>query len=92
MKHNRDPETEIVSCTEQTNLCGRLQSPDLVFDLHFDRFDGFIFEAEKPFENVCAIGASQYCTHRAVVGSRFPSTMPLHLEESFEYRFHSRSM
>ena len=28
------------------------------FDLHFDRFDGFIFEAEKPFENVCATGAS----------------------------------
>ena len=27
-------------------------------DLHFDRFDGFIFEAEKPFENVCATGAS----------------------------------
>ena len=26
--------------------------------LHFDRFDGFIFEAEKPFENVCATEAS----------------------------------
>ena len=24
------------------------------FDLYFDRFDGFIFETEKPFENVCA--------------------------------------
>ena len=23
-----------------------------------DRFDGFIFEAEKPFENVCATRAS----------------------------------
>ena len=31
-------------------------------------------------------------TYRAVAGSRFPSTMPLHLEESFEYRFYSRSM
>ena len=28
------------------------------FRAHFDRFDGFIFEAEKPFENVCATGAS----------------------------------
>ena len=27
-------------------------------------------------------------THRAVTGSRFPSTMPLHLKESFEYRFY----
>ena len=27
--------------------------PGPCFDLHFDRFDGFIFEAEKPFENVC---------------------------------------
>ena len=32
--------------------------PGPCFDLHFDRFDGFIFEAEKPFENVCATGAS----------------------------------
>ena len=32
--------------------------PGPCFDLHFDRFDGFIFEAEKPFENVCAAGAS----------------------------------
>ena len=32
--------------------------PRPCFDLHFDRFDGFIFEAEKPFENVCATGAS----------------------------------
>ena len=24
------------------------------FDLRFNRFDGFIFEAEKPFDNVCA--------------------------------------
>ena len=32
--------------------------PGSCFDLHFDRFDGFIFEAEKPFENVCATGAS----------------------------------
>ena len=36
-------------------------------------------------------GAATYYTHRAVAG-RFPSTMPLHLEESFEYRFYSRSM
>ena len=28
--------------------------PGPCFDLHFDRFDGLIFEAEKPFENVCA--------------------------------------
>ena len=32
--------------------------PGPCFDLHLDRFDGFIFEAEKPFENVCATGAS----------------------------------
>ena len=32
--------------------------PGPCFDLHFDRFDGLIFEAEKPFENVCAAGAS----------------------------------
>ena len=32
--------------------------PGPCFDLHFNRFDGFIFEAEKPFENVCAAGAS----------------------------------
>ena len=35
-----------------------LEYPGPCFDLHFDRFDGFIFEAEKPFENVCATGAS----------------------------------
>ena len=35
--------------------------PGPCFDLHFDRFDGFIFEAEKPFENVCATGASPVC-------------------------------
>ena len=29
-----------------------------LFDLHFDRFDGFIFKAKKPFQNVCATGAS----------------------------------
>ena len=39
--------------------------PGSCFDLHFDRFDGFIFEAEKPFENVCATGASL----RAAYGS-----------------------
>ena len=32
-----------------------------------------------------------YYTHRAVAGSRFPSTIPLHLKESFEI-FYSRSM
>ena len=32
--------------------------PGPCFDLHFDRFDGFIFEAQKPFKNVCATGAS----------------------------------
>ena len=37
-------------------------------------------------------GEATYYTHRAVAGSRFPSTMPLHLKESFEYRFYSRSM
>ena len=36
-------------------------------------------------------GEATYYTHRAVAGSRFPSTMP-HLKESFEYRFYSRSM
>ena len=37
-------------------------------------------------------GEATYYTHRAVAESRFPSTMPLHLKESFEYRFYSRSM
>ena len=37
-------------------------------------------------------GEATYYTHRAVAGSRFLSTMPLHLKESFEYRFYSRSM
>ena len=32
--------------------------PGPCFDLHFDRFDGFIFNAEKLFENVCVTGAS----------------------------------
>ena len=27
----------------------------LEFDFHFDRFDGFIFETKRPFENVCAL-------------------------------------
>ena len=36
--------------------------PGPCFDLHFDRFDGLIFEAEKPFENVCATGASPVAT------------------------------
>ena len=36
-------------------------------------------------------GEATYHTQRAVAGSRFPSTMPLHLKESFEYRFYSRS-
>ena len=27
--------------------------PGPCFDLHFDRFDGFIFEAEKRFEKSC---------------------------------------
>ena len=35
-----------------------LEYPGPCFDLHFDRFDGFIFEAEKLFENVCATEAS----------------------------------
>ena len=35
-----------------------MEVPGPCFDLHFDRNDGFIFEAEKPFENVCATGAS----------------------------------
>ena len=42
--------------------------PGPCFDLHFDRFDGFIFEAEKPFENVCATGASPVTMER---GKRF---------------------
>ena len=33
-----------------------LEYPGPCFDLHFDRFDGFIFKAEKPFENVCKQG------------------------------------
>ena len=33
--------------------------PGPCFDLYFDKFDGFIFEAEKPFENVCAQGPPQ---------------------------------
>ena len=34
-------------------------------------------------------GEATYYTHRAVAGSRFPSTIPLHLKESFEYRFYT---
>ena len=37
--------------------------PGPCFDLHFDRFDGFIFEAEKPFENVCATGGVSFFLH-----------------------------
>ena len=29
------------------------------FDLHFDRFDGLMFKAENPFENVCATTGPQ---------------------------------
>ena len=42
-----------------------LEYPGPCFDLHFDRFDGFIFEAEKPFENVCATGASPEACFRS---------------------------
>ena len=62
--------------------------PGPCFDLHFDRFDGFIFEAEKPFENVCATGASpvqlrEYlflhlfdCNHRTLLLS-----LSMHLQQ-----------
>ena len=40
--------------------------PGPCFDLHFDRFDGLIFEAEKPFENVCATEASPAVVTRTV--------------------------
>ena len=32
----------------------RMGEPGPCFDLHFDRFDGLMFKAENPFENVCA--------------------------------------
>ena len=48
--HFRDRKTLRNECTTRGLPC--------CFDLHFDRFDGFIFEAEKPFENVYATGAS----------------------------------
>ena len=46
--------TQIVSCTRQTHGASRVFRPCYVFDLHFDKFDRFIFKAEKPLENVCA--------------------------------------
>ena len=35
-------------------------------------------------------GEATYYTHRAVAGSRFPGTMPLHLKESFAV-FHDKT-
>ena len=59
MKHNRDPESKPKLQAAQGKLIWEPPKyPGPCFDLHFDRFDGFIFEAEKPFENVCATGAS----------------------------------
>ena len=59
MKHNRDPESKPKLQAAQGKLMWEPpEYPGPCFDLHFDRFDGFIFEAEKPFENVCATGAS----------------------------------
>ena len=44
MKHNRDPESNRnCSCTSQTYV----EASGPCFDLHFDRFDGFIFEAKN---------------------------------------------
>ena len=31
------------------------------FDLHFDRFDGLMFKAENPFENVCTTTGLPSC-------------------------------
>ena len=59
MKHNRDPESKPKLQAAQGKLIWEPpEYPGPCFDLHFDRFDGLIFEAEKPFENVCATGAS----------------------------------
>ena len=59
MKHNRDPESKPKLQAAQGKLMWEPpECPGPCFDLYFDRFDGFIFEAEKPFENVCAKGAS----------------------------------
>ena len=67
MKHNRDPESKPKLQAAQGKLIWEPpEYPGPCFDLHFNRFDGFIFEAQKPFENVCATGAfpeasSQQC-------------------------------
>ena len=53
--------------------------PGPCFDLYFDGFDGFIFEAEKPFENVCATGASpEGCSGiYSALGTKLHATQPL---------------
>ena len=35
--------------------------PGPCFDLHFDRFDGLMFKAENPFENVCTTTGLPSC-------------------------------
>ena len=37
-----------------------LKYPGPCFDFHFDRFDGFIFEAEKPSKTCAPQGPPQY--------------------------------
>ena len=59
--------------------------PGPCFDLHFDRFDGLIFEAEKPFENVCATGASPVAGHRTFPVSSL--TLELLMDDSSLLKF-----
>ena len=62
MKHNRDPESKPKLKAKYPGPC---------FDLHFDRFDEFIFEAEKPFENVCVNDSNCFCFRFALCTPHF---------------------
>ena len=72
MKHNRETWRANRNCKlHKANLSGSLQRIPSCFNLHFNRFNGFIFKAEKPFENVCAIEAfsvvvDEYSTDAAI--------------------------
>ena len=59
MKHNRDPESK-PKAAQGKLMWKPPEYPGSCFDLHFDRFDGLIFEAEKPFETCAPQGPPQY--------------------------------
>ena len=67
MKHNRDEENNRNRELHKANSCGSFQSPGPCFDLHFDRFGGFIFEAQKPFR--------KHVRHRVFPVGRFTAKL-----------------